>query len=251
MATDPGQYDEFRKQLNNVCQEFKIVVFSCRPQFFMDEKAEAIRFERGGRPVSVTRLQLSPFRNKQVRAYLLKVFAPTETKLRKEAKLLVKKHAFIAIRPLVLSFIRDIVKNGHKIHNTLDLYDSIVESWFVREINKTPEANLSDEDNLEEKIQLWWQVTSQVASYIYKKKVGQELSLTVDELGEAIGNDGWKELLSSMGITTENKKPKGLNSLEAVHCLLVSTANIFLPTNPSTNTSWPIVSSLIRMRSMI
>ncbi len=234
MAADPKQYDDFRKQLSTICQEFKIVVFSCRPQFFMDEKAETIRFERGGKSVSATRIQLSPFRNKQVRAYLRKVFAPTETKQRKEAKQLVKKHAFIAIRPLVLSFIRDIVKNGHKIHNTLDLYDSIVESWFVREIDKSHEDDSADEDGLEETIILWWYVTSQVASYIYKNKVGQELSLTVDELKEAIGRDEWTELLNSMGIKTENEQPDSKDlELFRSRSLLTRIDNKYLFTHKS------------------
>ena len=234
MAADPTQYDDFRKQLSTICQEFKIVVFSCRPQFFIDEKAETIRFERGGKSVSATRIQLSPFRNKQVRAYLRKVFAPTETKQRKVAKQLVKKHAFIAIRPLVLSFIRDIVKSGHKIHNTLDLYDSIVESWFVREIDKSHEDNSADEGSLKEKINLWWYVTSQVASYIYKNKVGQELSLTVDELWEAIGRDEWTELLNSMGIKTENEQPDSKDlELFRSRSLLTRIDNKYLFTHKS------------------
>ena len=234
MAADPTQYDDFRKQLSTICQEFKIVVFSCRPQFFIDEKAETIRFERGGKSVSATRIQLSPFRNKQVRAYLRKVFAPTETKQRKEAKQLVKKHAFIAIRPLVLSFIRDIVKNGHKIHNTLDLYDSIVESWFGREIDKSHEDNSYDKDGLEETIILWWYVTSQVARYIYKNKVGQELSLTVDELKEAIGHDEWTELLNSMGIKTENEQPDSMDvELFRSRSLLTRIDNKYLFTHKS------------------
>ena len=118
---------------------------------------------------------------------------------------MLEKREFIDIRPLVLTHIRDIVQNNREIHNTLDLYDSIVESWFTREMKKISPIDL------EGRVFLWWQVTSQVARYIYKHKVGQELSLTVDELKEAIGRDEWTELLNSMGIKTENEQPDSMD----------------------------------------
>ena len=206
MANDQKLFTEFSEKLNNACRDYRFVIYTCRPQFFKDKEAETslIQATDGNEWIFATRLRLSPFDDQQVESFLNQVFGPSETELRQKADQLLEKREFIDIRPLVLTHIRDIVQNNREIHNTLDLYDSIVESWFTREMKKISPIDL------EGRVFLWWQVTSQVASYIYKYKVGQELSLTVDELREAIGHDEWTELLNSMGIKTENEQPDSM-----------------------------------------
>ena len=230
MANDPEFFTEFSENLNNACRDYRFVIYTCRPQFFKDKEAETglVQATDGNEWIFATRLRLSPFDDQQVESFLNQVFGPSETELRQKADQLLEKREFIDIRPLVLTHIRDIVQNNREIHNTLDLYDSIVESWFTREMKKISPIDL------ERRVFLWWQVTSQVASYIYMNKVGQELSLTVDELREAIGHDEWTELLNSMGIKTENEQPDSMDlELFRRRSLLTRIDNKYLFTHKS------------------
>ncbi len=185
MATDPKQYDDFIEKLNYVCRNFGFVIYTCRPQFFQDENLEAcrIKYRIGG---TWTRLQLCIFDDEQVRSFLNQEFGSSETELRKKADKLLGNREFIDTRPLVLTYIRDIVNSNRDINNMLDLYDTIVKSWLIREVENLGPL---EPQEIDKKKTQWWHSTSEVAFYIYQNKVGQELSLTDEELREAIGPD--------------------------------------------------------------
>ena len=177
-AQDPTQFLQFQEGLQAIFHNFARVVISCRPQLFSNQKDASavthtkIRTSTGW--LQCTELFLAPFDDKQVQEYLDQVFTfRSDNAGRKKAEEIVNKHAYIAIRPLVLTYIKDIVESKRDINTTLDLYDIIIEKTLQRDLEKI------NPNPSEEQIQQWWDITSDVAGYMYRNK---KLSITNQEL---------------------------------------------------------------------
>lgn len=204
MAQDPNRRAQFNTKINESCQNFAFVVISCRPQFFSDEASESnqINIRRGEEddPEKYTRLRLSPFDETQIKAFLDKVFtSESENEKRHKAEEIVNKHALIAIRPLVLTHIRDIVESNREINTTLDFHDIIVKKQIQRELKK---ASLDNHD-----VQLWWDITSEVAGYIYQQTNGtaNELSISKEEIQDICNKFNhieFEDFLASLNIAS-------------------------------------------------
>ncbi|MBR5352176.1 MAG: tetratricopeptide repeat protein, partial [Bacteroidales bacterium] len=228
MAQDPDHRDDFDKEINNICRDFAFVVLTCRPQFFSNDNDESNQVEtRIGdhQWLRYTRLKLSDFNTNQVQEYLDKVFTfRSDNELRQKAEKIVNKHALIAIRPLVLNYIREIVKSEREINTTLDFYDTIVQKQIQRELERISPRNL------EKRTQQWWDMTSEVAGYIYRKTNGttKEKAITIDELQNIFHDNGNEELthyLSSLNIALPHKKQEETQFLQ--RSLLTRTGDSF------------------------
>ena len=177
-AQDPTQFLQFQEGLQALFHGFARVVITCRPQLFTSQEAASavthtkIRTSTGW--VQCTELFLAPFDNRQINQYLNQVFPLyKDYKKRRTARKIVNKHAYIAIRPLVLTYIKDIVESKRDINTALDLYDIIIEKTLQRDLEKI------NPNPSEEQIQQWWDITSDVAGYMYRNK---KLSITNQEL---------------------------------------------------------------------
>ena len=177
-AQDPILFLQFQKDLQSIFHGFARVVITCRPQLFSNQKATSDFIHTEDRTstgwVQCTELFLAPFDNWQINQYLNQVFPLYKNfKKRRTARKIVKKHAYIAIRPLVLTYIKDIVETKRNINTTLDLYDIIIEKTLQRDLERIyPNPS-------EEQIQQWWDITSDVAGYMYRNN---KLSITNQEL---------------------------------------------------------------------
>ena len=228
MAQDPDHRDVFDKEINNICRDFAFVVLTCRPQFFSNDNEESNQVEtRIGdhQWLRYTRLKLSDFNSYQVQEYLDKVFSfRSDNELRQKAETIVNKHALIAIRPLVLNYIRDIVKSEREINTTLDFYDTIVQKQIHRELEKVSPKDIT------ERTQQWWVITSEVAGYIYRKTNGttEEKAITIYELQDIFHdqvNDELSHYLSSLNIALPHKKQEETQFLQ--RSLLTRTGDSF------------------------
>ena len=209
MAQNPDQRTEFDKMINDICQEFAFVLISCRPQFFSDEASESnqVQASRGDSTTPYTRLRLSDFDESQVNEFLNHVFpSPSDNKNRNKAIQIVNNNIFISLRPLVLTYIKDIVESNREIKTTLDFYDTVVYEQIQREIKKTPY------NNLEEQTQLWWNLTSKIALFIFENEFDDQY-ITSDELIKICQEQNtidFESFLSSLGISisheTDNEK---------------------------------------------
>ena len=177
-AQDPTQFLQFQEDLQALFHDFARVVITCRPQLFSNQKDASaathtkIRTSTGW--LQCTELFLAPFDNQQVQEYLDQVFTfRSDNADRKKAEEIVNKHAYIAIRPLVLTYIKDIVESKRDINTALDLYDIIIEKTLQRDLEKI------NPNPREEQIQQWWDITSDVAGYMYRNK---KHSITNQEL---------------------------------------------------------------------
>ena len=167
-AQDPTLFLQFQEGLQALFHGFARVVITCRPQLFSDQESESaathtkIRTSTGW--LQCTELFLAPFDNWQINQYLNQVFPLYKNyKKRRTARKIVKKHAYIAIRPLVLTYIKDIVETKRDINTALDLYDIIIEKTLQRDLEKIYPFPT------EEQIKQWWGITSDVAGYMYRK----------------------------------------------------------------------------------
>jgi tetratricopeptide (TPR) repeat protein len=235
MAQNPNKRTEFDNKINKICQDFAFVIITCRPQFFPDEDSESnqVQASRGDTTTLYTRLELSDFDETQVNEFLNLVFpSPTESEKREKAKKIVNNNILISIRPLVLTYIKDIVESRRDINTTFDFYDNVVYEHIKREIKKTPH------NNLEEQTQIWWNITSEIALFIYQNRTLKYLEpeITSEELitiCKRINPNDYNSFLSSQGISISHetgvKQPqiKIDENIFLHHSLLTRTGNAF------------------------
>ena len=183
---NPIQYDSFLNKLKEPFHDFARVVITCRPQFFPNKVLQD-SFIKPGILISTGWLKcaikyLAPFDNTQVQEFLDQAITlRSEDPKRRKAEEIVKMKPAITIRPLVLSFIKEIVQTNRPIKTSLDLFDAIIESILNRDIYKT----LGLENNKEKKLQ-WWEASSLVAKYMYEN---QKLNITDSELDNILPNE--------------------------------------------------------------
>ena len=181
-------YNDFIKKLELAYQDFAFVVTTCRPQFFGDETEvfDTTRARRNGLLLKCKQLHLALFDDNQVGEYFNNLYYhdPNKQLKQKEAEKIVKKCPNIAQRPLVLSYIDDLVNDKDKDYETtLDIYDAIVTSLIRREVKKSsPDAN-------ENMMQQWRELLSEVAGYMYKNK---KLSISLKEYEDILSEHNLK-----------------------------------------------------------
>ena len=190
-VNDPTQLDGFLNKLKTSFLDFARIVITCRPQFFPDDVRQELITHPQGIRTSTGFLEcsikyLAPFDKQQIQEYLDKAITlRSENPRRREAEKIVNMQPAIAIRPLVLSYIKEIVDADRTINTTLDLFDTIIYSILKRDIKKT-----RGQKNLEEKITQWWKASSLEALYMYRKN---KLTITDTELYEILPSNIDKE----------------------------------------------------------
>jgi len=171
---DPKQQKQFLKELEAVYQDprFAAIVVSCRNQFFKDASQEPSQTDiptGGANPyLQIWRLELKQFTEAQVWDYIDQRFdISNHSELRSKAIEYINKHRNnkeIAFRPLILTYIRDLVEAHEPLETTLDFYYYIVQKEIPRNIaiTKLPCT--------EELLRQWWNMMVQVASFLCNKR---------------------------------------------------------------------------------
>lgn len=186
-ARKPDEFVQFCNELSSVCSQFDHVIITCRPQLFESEsqEADAIQARLGEKWSKYNRLRLSDLSERQFETFLGEKYASDPKRLA-AAKGIVdsldEKAKNVFFRPIILTHLDDIVdeavSHNRKPQNVLEIYDIIVAKQIDRELNKhTPPR-----DNIKGQRQHWWDITSEVAGYMYRN---DKSSLTREEL-EAI-----------------------------------------------------------------
>ena len=159
MAQKPKESEEYKsfiQQLEKVYTEFAFVITTCRPQFFSEEKEIPDTH-------NIAKIELVPFNDDQINEFLDKKFnISNEAEKRSKAINLIDKHHEIAKRPIILTYIRDLVNTDRELNTSLDFYDTIAESELRRNISRIQQYVTAKQ------IRQWWNMTSDVAGYMYK-----------------------------------------------------------------------------------
>lgn len=162
----------YKKRLNriiNKVQEFRVVVFTCRTQFFPSEDAEpretTIKWY-GGRQGFITffKMYLAPFDEKDISIYLSKRFGPFSKKKKERATQIVSKSPSLMVRPMILSYIEDLLEEDVVYEYVTNLYRMVIKKWIQREADRVgPDRRESFKDEL-------YRFSQEVALNIYSNR---------------------------------------------------------------------------------
>ncbi len=133
------------RDLCDMTQEFQKVLITCRTQFFPTAEEEPgqtgvlkLAPTKGGEASEYFfhKLYLSPFDDKQVDAFLRKRYPLMQRKKRALARRIVDKIPRLSARPMLLSYIEDLLDERKTYDHSFQLYEKMIMAWLERERGK-------------------------------------------------------------------------------------------------------------------
>lgn len=172
----------FKGKLENAVRDFRVVIITCRTQFFRTEddelkesKLHNLGISKGFRKYN--RQYLSPLNDKDIEDYLKRkyricLFSPSTYKnygKLDKAKSLIHGSGNVMVRPLMLTYIDDLLDDDKENRTTNDLYHHLIGKWIDREARMVPGDD--EKNRIREAI---WKLSQQLAVniYQYRKKRG-------------------------------------------------------------------------------
>ena len=167
-------YSSFWKELNELTDGFRVVILTCRTQFFdaghdstspndyIAEPEKGCVKQAAGKYLTWERYYISPFTENEIDEYLISRFRFDVEKYRKACGFLERTNDIMS-RPLMLKFI-DYLFNVKWIDNEVtsaQIYNEIIIRWFEREIDIV--ENQFDINTL-------YAFTTSIAYYIHSQK---------------------------------------------------------------------------------
>ena len=171
-AQDIQTRSGFLEQLKGIYTQYQYVIITCRPQFFTNGKEEIGTVDTSaldGRN-ACEQWFLAPFNTKQIWEYLLRKYGIRFKKIIKAQKI-VKQCPDVAIRPLVLSYMDDLIGSNNPIDTNRAIYDTIVSKWIEREIATkvlSVDNVAQHRDGIAKLSKQWLELSSLVAQYMYR-----------------------------------------------------------------------------------
>lgn len=153
--------------LIELVQDFKTVIITCRTHFFTKEKDEPYelkikKYNTSGNGYHVVKkLYISPFDNNDIDTYLFKTFRFYERSKIDLANKIVESANDLFIRPMLLSYIRELVSENKNFKLSFDIYETLIKAWINREANK---YSLSEKEIFKSNLYFF---SYEIASYIY------------------------------------------------------------------------------------
>lgn len=209
-------FETFIEKLENEIRDFRFVIITCRTQFFKNEDDELKESKLRNYGVNkgfriYNRQYISPLTDDEIwnyieRKYAFRLFDVStwsNRKKRKKAKRLIASSGNIMVRPLMLSYIDDLLSDNKNIVNTSDMYHHLIDSWIVRE------SKIVSGENRQESIRiLVWQFSQKLAVDMFenrKKRNGYFLSRAeFDEFAKENGYDGIGFSFDSRSLVNRN-----------------------------------------------
>jgi hypothetical protein len=129
-------------ELMDCCSDFRRVLITCRTQFFQSDEeipretgVAIITPRKGGESGSYKfyKIYLAPFTAAMVQRYIRTRFPLTQWRRRREAFALVESIPELALRPMLLAVVPDLVLKHKGVRNISDVYAFMIQSWLDRE----------------------------------------------------------------------------------------------------------------------
>lgn len=140
------------KELLNITNNYCKVVISCRTQFFnaVNEEPQIVKLSRAVlvEDEMFVKHYICPFTDYEVLLYLLKYYKLNFWKIFR-GKQVIKKSSNIMARPLLLSYIDDIVNEHEEYKYAYQIYETLIGKWIDREVHfiqKTSEKDIAISD---------------------------------------------------------------------------------------------------------
>ena len=136
-------FDEFREQLEEAFSPFKFVIITCRSQFFPNEQEipidSNIRINSKDKNLlSYNTIYICPFSPNDIRLYISKKYrgiSKRKRKLKKQAETILQKCQHLMARPVLLSYIDDLIDVNKEYTTEADIYETLIDKWLKREVN--------------------------------------------------------------------------------------------------------------------
>ncbi len=125
----------------NLVWDFRFVVITSRTQFFTNEdvqlsKTNIMKFGGDKGFHSFQKIYISPFDNKDINKYLKRKFSILKYKKRRKGYKIVTNCQNLMVRPMLLSYIEDLLSSNSKIKNASQSYEALINKWIEREANR-------------------------------------------------------------------------------------------------------------------
>lgn len=143
---ETNNYSKYFDKLINSVSHFRQVVITCRTNFFINEKDEPFelkirKYNTDGNGFHIIKkVYLSPFNQSDVNKYINNTFALWEIEKKEKAKNIILSTKDIFFRPMLLSYIDDLVKLNKNDFLKFEVYETLIEAWINRESNKYSES---------------------------------------------------------------------------------------------------------------
>lgn len=130
------------RNLINATKGFQRVLITCRTQFFGKEEEIPIRtgiLKVGARGAGESaeyffhKMYISPFGESEIQRYLRKRYPVWHSKLRRRASRMVARVPNLAVRPMLLAHVDDLVSQNREAQSSVELYEEMTEAWLSRE----------------------------------------------------------------------------------------------------------------------
>ncbi|SDK25571.1 hypothetical protein SAMN05421823_102267 [Catalinimonas alkaloidigena] len=182
------------RELIDIVQGFRKVVITSRTQFFPNEIEEPyeLHIQKNGKDKenhTFHKMYVSPFSDSDVKMYLDKKFGrynPFNFEKKEIAKKIIDQSPSLMVRPMLLSYIDDLLQTSSSFKYVFQIYDQLILKWISREANRFGSERA---DSFRENLQLFSRI---VALKIYEKwssrPIEKGLSLSAEDI-EKIAKD--------------------------------------------------------------
>lgn len=175
------------KELLEITQNYCKVVISCRTQFYnaVNEEPQIVELRRAVlvEDEMFIKHYICPFTDYEVLRYLLKHYKLKFWKIFR-GKQVIKKSSNIMARPLLLSYIDDIVIEHEEYKYAYQIYNTLIGKWIDREVHfiqKTSEKNIVISDYINS---FWVFVYDIVKLMLQGAKNGNTYSVSSQDLNQ-------------------------------------------------------------------
>ncbi|RNI32829.1 hypothetical protein EFY79_19755 [Hanamia caeni] len=145
-AIDNSEIISKFNELIESAKEFSIVIITCRTHFFSSEVEEPFELKikkfntQGNGFHTIKKIYISPFDNNDIKRYIKKTFPFYDFSNKRKALDVVNKTNDLMARPMLLSYIKDIITLSEiRLTTNFDIYESLIYNWIERESNKYPQ----------------------------------------------------------------------------------------------------------------
>ncbi|MEN8125064.1 MAG: hypothetical protein ABFR32_08020 [Bacteroidota bacterium] len=223
------KYDEIQNEFDrliDLVKHFKIVIITCRTNYLSSQEDETNKLKvkifnsKGNGFHPIKKMYVSPFDSEDIKEYINKTFNIFQKKQKRKAFNIVNKTDDLLARPMLLSYIKDLVDDNEKSYETkTDIYENLILAWIEPDSNKYPE---NQRDFLKTNLSFY---TYELTKFIYEnyEKNGLFIPLgTIEKLSKEFNIDLDKIELESRSLLNRNSSVQYKFSHKSIYEFLLA-----------------------------
>lgn len=187
-------FKQFQTELETAIEPFRLVMITCRAQFFDSEKSvpEETSWTSTGRDknlINYNKIYISPFNDDDINLYL-SIKYKGQRKKRKRAHQIVEKCRNLMVRPLLLSYIDDLIEDNVEYTELSDIYDTLIDKWLQREVNR-----IQDKEERKKQKENLRRFSIDISKTIYSNwKNVKSMQLSSEQMSSFMNDYGYSEI---------------------------------------------------------